>query len=1656
VNLGLLGSLNLCNGFLRVDEQGLVADVDVTADGLGIDGIVDIDGQFIVVLNTSDREVNYEVCRDDGSGNNVCDSHDVPRGPFLHLRVAGANGNENAQVTLFDLIRTLGNFEMVLAPGQFSIDAGLAFQFPPDNDSEDDKEPIVELSAEASLDIRGDRIEGDFSGVASILGFDVGSAVITLDQFGCLRTSSPLLNELGLQTLLDLPGFSIQGILDDPLKLAIDFADALFDAPECRPHLFVNDASIIEGDSGTQTLNVEVVLTESTEDDFDVKFVAEQIANGAKLGTIGSSSVDVVTPGNTTITIAANPNTHPRSLKHNIQFTVVGDTKAEPEDTNVQNETFLVALKSDGLPGDVTLDSNKATVTIVDDDQKLTPRPVTIAISTLGQPGKGFLTEADAALVIEAMGLLPGDSTAVGIQRNGGDESETRSVTLTFDSPRTTVSFDDCIFEADRNVSYHFTRTPAFRASSTTLLITEFSLTEANDDSERPCSSFVFYNFEKPSFLPEKQPFSFSADATFVLQQSPIDDSDFFASKFAGADLDQPGVFKNDPGQPTRPDSLAAAGKQWESSKPFFSFDFGVRDNSKKEAPDGRIVAIDFWDLATAGAPTQWELRASVDDFKTPFARGNTHTGEFGHNRVLFSDACGNPRPIDLLPPDQLITFRIVGLNGGEQSWAVDYVALVGEFVLRDKKGGEEPQTQCLPFFSEIPNQTVTEDSGPHEVNITDIRPSPEHPDNTVTMSASVSSTLLLQVGILGTGSNRVLTFTPRANGNGVATIFVKANDGAASNNIFSREVTVTVTAVNDPPVIADFRIVRNPNATSEFNLLDHVSDADGETPTTFALPTSGVGTVNPTGQPGRFIYTPVPITSAANDAIIVHAIDSQGVDVSRSIPVFVNTAPTASDSTVCAVRNQPRTIDLRTRVSDDFTTDDELIYSIFDGTGTFSLNGPIVTMAPSGLGTKTFQYRVRDRVTSGQGLLSRTATVTVNVSQVCTAAPPGGTIGGTTVNGYVSRAIVFFDANRNSVADFLDLDGDQAQDANEPSEPSTQTFADGSFNFEIPTAFDRNGDGALTSQEGRLVAVGGLVTSTLLPQSVTLAAPAESQIVSPITTIIVAQIEKHAMSLAAAVSRVQQAFGLGQADPLRSDPIALTLSGNVAGARLAAVAVQLSDVAGQTASLLHGITSRPIGELAAAVYDSIAAMVAENGAAIDLSDREVMKAVIINTATRVGVELAPTLIDSATTTIAATNDRIAQIALSADIGFLNALYRVEAVAQGSVASDLTRTASGQLSENELVTRNTGPALEDQLAREQLGNIVAPVISLNSVALPEGNAGVTRFEFHATLSRSSAIEVTALITTVDDTAVASRGDYSPLATTLTFQPGETEKAVIVEVATDGISEPNQTFFVTLSSPRGAILAGAQSIGTILNDDQNGPVVTRVALPARGKKITGAVLTFDSDLDRVQAERLTSYELRAPGKDVQFGTRDDKVLALRSATYDASARTVTLTPAKQLKTNKPFQFTVRDTVRSATGVPLDGDSNGTPGGAHIVRGGLWSQIVYVESDGDQVELQLAKCDPLAKRGRGSCVTGGEAGWMEVTWGANVNGRRVQLVDTVLGSVLAGKVKRSPQGNGFALIESLSGTAGVDNRLTSPPFIIGDAPAAAIDAALASQL
>jgi hypothetical protein len=224
-----------------------------------------------------------------------------------------------------------------------------------------------------------------------------------------------------------------------------------------------------------------------------------------------------------------------------------------------------------------------------------------------------------------------------------------------------------------------------------------------------------------------------------------------------------------------------------------------------------------------------------------------------------------------------------------------------------------------------------------------------------------------------------------------------------------------------------------------------------------------------------------------------------------------------------------------------------------------------------------------------------------------------------------------------------------------------------------------------------------------------------------------------------------------------------------------------------------------------------------------------------------------------------------------------------------------------------------------------------------------------------------------------------------------------------------------------------------------------PTVENVELVASGRRaITEIVLTLsdDASLSQAELENVAHYHVATPGRDRRFGTRDDRVVAIGSAVYNAARSTMVLTPTKPQRPNQLFQvaldFTPSVANRAPSPLPADGTSTD---GDYAMIVGRGTKLSYVDTDGDVVSLVLA-----------------HGGVMELTMSPSEQAPRLRLLDTIASrSVLAGKLRQGrPNGDRIAHLESVSGLSGVRNNLALPgsPFVVGST-SAAIDALLESE-
>ena len=286
------------------------------------------------------------------------------------------------------------------------------------------------------------------------------------------------------------------------------------------------------------------------------------------------------------------------------------------------------------------------------------------------------------------------------------------------------------------------------------------------------------------------------------------------------------------------------------------------------------------------------------------------------------------------------------------------------------------------PVALDDTNYEVDEDSYLYVSTSEGVLSNDTDPDNTdlkVSLQDSVSH------GSLNLYSDGSFQYTPTANYNGTDVFTYTISDGLATSNKAS--VTITVNAVNDPPVVQDDSYQTNEdvvlNVSQSSGVLNNDSDPDNDILTASVQDSVSHGTILLNAN-GSFTYTPDTnyygtdqFTYVANDGTV----SSPEVTVSLTI-ISQNDNPVAHDDAATVNEGESTTINI---VANDVDVDGTLDYStinisnVTNGSYTNNGNGTI-TFTHDGSETTTagFSYTIED----DQGAISNTAQVLITVVQ--------------------------------------------------------------------------------------------------------------------------------------------------------------------------------------------------------------------------------------------------------------------------------------------------------------------------------------------------------------------------------------------------------------------------------------------------------------------------------------------------------------------------------------------------------------------------------------------------------------------------------------------------------------------------------------------------
>ncbi|MDB5353464.1 MAG: peptidyl-prolyl cis-trans isomerase [Planctomycetota bacterium] len=103
----------------------------------------------------------------------------------------------------------------------------------------------------------------------------------------------------------------------------------------------------------------------------------------------------------------------------------------------------------------------------------------------------------------------------------------------------------------------------------------------------------------------------------------------------------------------------------------------------------------------------------------------------------------------------------------------------------------------------------------------------------------------------------------------------------------------------------------------------------------------------------------------------------------------------------------------------------------------------------------------------------------------------------------------------------------------------------------------------------------------------------------------------------------------------------------------------------------------------------------------------------------------------------------------------------------------------------------------------------------------------------------------------------------------------------------------------------------------------------------GKKgiVSSVVVHFSGPIDKVSAMTMSNYRLVSTGRDRTYGSRGSTITLFRSASYDTTSNTVTLTPRGKLSLKKTLQFQMSG-LKDTRGRLIDATRSGKSGGTFM--------------------------------------------------------------------------------------------------------------------------
>jgi CSLREA domain-containing protein len=168
---------------------------------------------------------------------------------------------------------------------------------------------------------------------------------------------------------------------------------------------------------------------------------------------------------------------------------------------------------------------------------------------------------------------------------------------------------------------------------------------------------------------------------------------------------------------------------------------------------------------------------------------------------------------------------------------------------------------------------------------------------------------------------------------------------------------------------------------------------------------------------------------------------------------------------------------------------------------------------------------------------------------------------------------------------------------------------------------------------------------------------------------------------------------------------------------------------------------------------------------------------------------------------------------------------------------------------------------------------VVPTLSIEPAEVTEGTGASVPISFTVRLAPASTQTVSATWQVADGTArLSSDIEFGDAGGTVTFNPGDLTKSIVVHIIGDTLPEPTETFTVRLQTSTGAAIGVQTATGTIRDDDvATGPCSPRpnVVMTSTRSGINQLVVTVKAGLGTLK--KVTFGSVAQPMQNAQVET-----------------------------------------------------------------------------------------------------------------------------------------------------------------------------------------